>query len=142
MAFPRGWSERGLRQSRHRHLLPRSRKRGSILPLPNTSSWGGQTNKQQTLWPESASELYRPSDRRFSAKLVATFADSGWRGQCDGSLRPYSRLSRPQPLHFLPSSSSIVLTRLSGSRFRPITSQKIWQRRESNPNLWICSQEL
>jgi hypothetical protein len=27
-------------------------------------------NKQQTLWTESASELYRPSDRRLSAKLV------------------------------------------------------------------------
>jgi hypothetical protein len=30
-----------------------------------------------TLWPESASELYRPSDRRLSAKLVPTFADRG-----------------------------------------------------------------
>jgi hypothetical protein len=28
-----------------------------------------------TPWPESASELYRPSDRRLSAKLVLTFAD-------------------------------------------------------------------
>jgi hypothetical protein len=26
-------------------------------------------------WPETASELYRPSDRSLSAKLVATFAD-------------------------------------------------------------------
>jgi hypothetical protein len=39
------------------------------------------------------------------------------------------------------SSSSIVLTRLSEPRFRPTTSQKIWQNRESNPDLWICSQE-
>jgi hypothetical protein len=30
-----------------------------------------------TPWPEFASELYRPSDRRFSAKLVPTFADRG-----------------------------------------------------------------
>jgi hypothetical protein len=30
------------------------------------------------------------------------------RGQRDGSLRPYSGLSRPEPLLFLPSSSSIV----------------------------------
>jgi hypothetical protein len=29
----------------------------------------------KTPWPESASELYRPSDRRLSAKLVLTFAD-------------------------------------------------------------------
>jgi hypothetical protein len=35
-----------------------------------------QKNKQ-TPWSESASELYRPSDRRLSAKLVATFADTG-----------------------------------------------------------------
>jgi hypothetical protein len=43
-----------------------------------------------------------------------------------GSLRPYSRISRPEPLLFLPSSSSFVLTRLSGSRSTPTTSQKIW----------------
>jgi hypothetical protein len=30
-----------------------------------------------TLWPESASELYRPRDRRLSAKLATTFADRG-----------------------------------------------------------------
>jgi hypothetical protein len=44
------------------------------------------------------------------------------RGQRDGSLRPYSRLSRPEPLLFLPSNSSVVLTRLSGPRSRPTTS--------------------
>jgi hypothetical protein len=31
-------------------------------------------SKKKTQWPESASELYRPSDRRFSAKLMPTFA--------------------------------------------------------------------
>jgi hypothetical protein len=46
-------------------------------------------------------------------------------GKRVGSLRPYSRISRPKPLLFLPSSSSTVLTRLSGSRFRQ-TIQKIW----------------
>jgi hypothetical protein len=39
-----------------------------------------ETNKKkQTPRPESASELYRPSDRRLSAKLVPTFADRGCR---------------------------------------------------------------
>jgi hypothetical protein len=33
------------------------------------------------------------------------------RGKRDRSLRPYSRFSKPEPLHFLPSSSSIVLTK-------------------------------
>jgi hypothetical protein len=40
--------------------------------------------------------------------------------------QPYSRFSRPEPLLFLPTSSSVVLTRLSGPRSRPTTSQKIW----------------
>jgi hypothetical protein len=47
-------------------------------------------------------------------------------GQRNGSPRPYSRFSRTKPLQFLPSSSSIILTRLSGPRPRPTTSQKIW----------------
>jgi hypothetical protein len=63
-------------------------------------------------------------------------------GQRDSSLRSYSRFSRPEPLLFLSSSSSVVLKKLSGPRSKPTTSQKIWQRRESNPDLWICSQEL
>jgi hypothetical protein len=38
--------------------------------------WSFPTNKQ-TPWSESASELYRPSDRRFSVKWLPTFADKG-----------------------------------------------------------------
>jgi hypothetical protein len=75
-------------------------------------------------WLESASELYRPSDRHLSSKLMLPFQDI-WvpRGQRDGSLRPYSLLSRP--VLVLSSSSSIVLTRLSGPHSRSTTSQKI-----------------
>jgi hypothetical protein len=36
-----------------------------------------QQQTKQTLRPESASELCRPSDRLLSAKLVPTFADRG-----------------------------------------------------------------
>jgi hypothetical protein len=44
---------------------------------------------KQSPWPESASELYRPSDRSLSAKLVPTLTDRGVsRGQRAGSLRP------------------------------------------------------
>jgi hypothetical protein len=46
------------------------------------------------------------------------------RGQRNGFPRPYSRISRPEPLPFLQSSSSIILTRLSGPRSRPTTFQK------------------
>jgi hypothetical protein len=34
-------------------------------------------SNERTPWSESASELYRPTDRRLSAKLVPTFADRG-----------------------------------------------------------------
>jgi hypothetical protein len=62
------------------------------------------------------------------------------RGQRDRSLWLYSRFYKPEPPLFPSSSSSIVLTRLSEPRSRPTASWKIW--RESNPDLWICSQEL
>jgi hypothetical protein len=44
-----------------------------------TSIKGILQNKQQkqTPWSESASELYRPSDRSLSAKIVPIFADRG-----------------------------------------------------------------
>ena len=49
-----------------------------------------QTKLNKTPWPQSASELYRQSGRRRSAKLVPTFADRGVsRGQRNGSPRPF-----------------------------------------------------
>jgi hypothetical protein len=81
-------------------------------------------NKQQrTPWSESASELYRQSDRCFSEKLMPTFADRECHVASMTFLRPYSRFSKPEPLLFLSSSFSIVLTRLSGPCFRLTTSQ-------------------
>jgi hypothetical protein len=46
------------------------------------------------------------------------------RGQCDGSLRLYSQVSRPEPLLLLPSSSSVVLTRPSGPVPDPLLLRK------------------
>jgi hypothetical protein len=46
--------------------------------------------KKQTPWPESANELYRPSDRRLSAKVVPTFADRGC--HMVSVTDPYSRI--------------------------------------------------
>jgi hypothetical protein len=83
-------------------------------------------NVAQTPFLESASELYRPSNCCLLAKLVPTFADRGCHVVSVTSLWSYSQISRPEPLLFLSSSSSVVLTRLSGPRSRP--SQKIyWQ---------------
>jgi hypothetical protein len=51
--------------------------------IPETILWRNQKIKQnkqtnkQTPWSESASELYRPSDRRLSAKWLPTFAERG-----------------------------------------------------------------
>jgi hypothetical protein len=95
-----------------------------------TPSWVSRGIKElkfvKHLWPESACKLYWMSNRRLSAKLVPTFADRGCHVVSMTSLRQYSRFSRPEPLLFLPSSSSIVLTRLSRPGSRPTTSQKIW----------------
>jgi hypothetical protein len=89
--------------------------------LPLWSS--GQSSWLQIRRPgfESASELYRPSDRRLSAKWLPTFADRG----CHvvrvtdpyGSILGFLDRSR----YFSISSSSVVLTRLSGPRSRPTT---------------------
>jgi hypothetical protein len=46
------------------------------------------TNKQ-TPWPQAESELYRPSDRRLSAKLVPTFAD--WECRVLSTTDPHGR---------------------------------------------------
>jgi hypothetical protein len=83
------------------------------------------------------------TDCHLLVKLVPTFVDRRvshiQRGR---SPRLYYRFSAPEPLLFLPSSSWIVLARLNGPRSTPATSQKIWKRWESIPDLWICSQEL
>jgi hypothetical protein len=82
-----------------------------------------QPKTEQTPWPESASELYKPRHGRLSAKI----ADRGC--HVVSVTDPYGRilgfLDRIR-YFFLPSSSSVVLTRLSGPRSRPTASQKIW----------------
>jgi hypothetical protein len=55
-------------------------------------------NKTRTPWPESASELYGPRDRRLSAKLVPTFADRGCHVVSVPSLRPYSLYQNDESL--------------------------------------------
>jgi hypothetical protein len=45
---------------------------------------------KQTQWPQSASKLYRKSDRRLSSKLMPTFADRG--PSMVGATEPYSRI--------------------------------------------------
>jgi hypothetical protein len=84
-----------------------------------------------------------PSDRRFSAKLVPTFADIGCRvvSATDPHGRS-SRFSRPEPLLFLPSSSSVVLTRLSGPVPDPLLLRTSGSAENVTRDIWICRQEL
>jgi hypothetical protein len=79
--------------------------------------------EKKTLWLESASKLYRPSDRRLSAKLVPTFVDRGC--HVVSAADPYGRnLDFLDQSHyfFFSSNSSVVLMKLSGPCSRP-TSQ-------------------
>jgi hypothetical protein len=89
------------------------------------------TLSQKMLRPNSLDRVREPIIPTERHPLVGVVSSnlSGERVQrCqrDGSLRPYSRLSRQEPLLFLQSGSSVVLTRLSGLRSGSTTSQKIW----------------
>jgi hypothetical protein len=81
---------------------------------------GLKVHHKKTPWLESVSELYRRSNHCLSAKLVPIFANRGCHVviMTDPSCCN-SRVSRPKPLLFLSSSSSIVLPRLSGPCSRP-----------------------
>jgi hypothetical protein len=55
-----------------------------LVPYCNTTATGcsiklnyNNNNNKKTPWSESANELYRPSDRRLSAKWLSTFAHRG-----------------------------------------------------------------
>jgi hypothetical protein len=71
------------------------------------------------------SKLYRLSYRRLSAKLVPIVADG--RRRVVSTTDPHGHIlgfSRSEPLLFLRSSCSIVLTRLSGPVPDPVTVRK------------------
>jgi hypothetical protein len=89
---------------------------GKFLILLNTRS---RQNRIRCF--EAANGLYRLRCRSLSVKLVPTFTGRGVPyGHHDGFPRPLIR-------------SSFILTSLPGPRSRPNTSQKMWERRESNP---------
>jgi hypothetical protein len=96
----------------------------TLLASHRTNATNYQTNKKQTPWSESVSELYRLSDRRLSAKLVPTFADRGCHvvSVTDHYGRILDFLTGAAT--FLSSSSSVVLTRLSGPVPDPLLLRK------------------
>jgi hypothetical protein len=56
--------------------------------------------------------------------------------------RPLIRFSWPEPLHFHCTSSSIILTRLSGPVPDPLLLRKSGGAGNRTRDLWICSKEL
>jgi hypothetical protein len=77
-------------------------------------------------WPESASELDRPSDRRFSTKLVPTFTDK--RCHVVSVTNPYGR-----NLHFLDRSRYFFF------QVAPQLYSRGWVDLVPDPRLlWIC----
>jgi hypothetical protein len=96
-----------------------------------------------TLQTQTASELCRPRDRRLSEKLVPTFSDR-WCHEVsatDPQGHTLDYLDR-SPYFFFQAAAQLYSQGWVDPHSRPSTSHKIWQRRESNPGLWICSQEL
>jgi hypothetical protein len=98
---------------------------------------------KKTPWPYSASELYRPSDRRLSAKLVPTFADRGCR--LVSATDPHGRI-----LGFLDRSRyyffQVAPQLYSRGWVDPVPDPLLLRKSGSGWNqtrdLWICSQEL
>jgi hypothetical protein len=78
--------------TRSHHPLRLSQERNDHHPqtdwtLDILAVWGPSVHPNLTQisrYLRSRTKLYRPSDRRLSAKLVPTFADRGYRGQRNG----------------------------------------------------------
>jgi hypothetical protein len=101
---------------------------------PNPSSSGNviillhfNKTKTKNLWPLVGEQTVLTERPPPVGEISAIFCGQRvLHGQHNRSLQPYSRFFRPEPLIFLPSSSSVVLTRLSGPRSIPTASQKMW----------------
>jgi hypothetical protein len=102
--------------------------------------WYNKQNKQ-TPGLYSASELYWPSDRRLSAKLVPTLADRECR--VVNAMNPhgrYFRFSRPEPLLFFQVAPQLSSRGWLGPVPDPL--RKSGSAGNRTRDLCICSQEL
>jgi hypothetical protein len=105
-----------------------------------TSGFSGKENSVALVW--YASKLYRPSDRRFSAKLVPAFADRGCRvvSATDPHGRIFCFLDRSRYYFF-----QIAPQLYSRGRVDPVSDPLLLRKSGNAGNwtrdLWICSQE-
>jgi hypothetical protein len=99
-----------------------------------------QTNKLRGFSPQS--ELYRPSNRRLSAKLVATLADRGCR--VVSATNPHGRefrFSRPEPLLSFQVAPQLSSRGWVGPVPDPLLLRKSGSAGSRTRDLWIYSQE-
>jgi hypothetical protein len=108
------WSK----ESSLRDLYSEPRSQRSKFILPRGEGLQKASAKKQTPWPESASYLYRTSDRRLSTKLVLTFEDFAWSARrIPTAVFSVSSLTRgcvdpvPDPLLLRKSGSAVNRTR-------------------------------
>jgi hypothetical protein len=88
MVWPCIWARVHQVESRLGYKLSLLRRFVIVPSLSHSASWVTDQSLKKTPWSESASELYRLSDRRLSAKWLPTFADRGVpHGQRHGSLQ-------------------------------------------------------
>jgi hypothetical protein len=103
-----------------------------------------QENKNKpTPSPWSASEIYRPRDRRLSAKLVPTFVDREYR--VDSETDPHGRnLAFPDwsRCYFFPVAPQLYSRGWVDSVPDPLLLRKSGSAGNQTRDLWICNQEL
>jgi hypothetical protein len=120
---------------------------GTLGPGVYSASKRNEYQNKQTPWSESASKLYRPSDRRLLAKWLPTCADR--RCHMVSVTDPTGRIlgfSRQEPLLFYQAAPQLYSQGWVDSVPDPLLfflpPPENLVVRESNPGLRICSQEL
>jgi hypothetical protein len=107
--------------------------------VPDTTTWCVHRLRVEALFHERTIPNERPPH---ICEVSANFCrQSSSRGQLNEYPLTYSRLSRPEPLLFLPNNSSIELTRLSEHCSRPIL-RKSGSAGNWTWHLWSCSREI
>jgi hypothetical protein len=97
-------------------------------------------NKKQTPWLQSPSELYGPSYRRLSAKLVRTLADRGSR--VVSATNPYDQFLGWNNYFFIQAAPQLSSRGWVDPVPDPLPLRKSCSARNRTRDLWICSQEL
>jgi hypothetical protein len=102
------------------------------------------TSEKQTPWPESVSELYRPSDRRLPVKLVPTFAVRGVsRSQSGGFPTPViSTFWTGDATFSFQVAHQLYLRGWVDPVLDSILPRKSGSAGNRTSGLWICSQKL